>query len=303
MTVASATGIAVGQILQATGVPFGATVTNVGGTTITWDSAHPAFIAGNSATVSFITYTQVSALYGGITDLLMGRAVPNAKMAEAIRKSVLELTEDYKFSELQTVGPNVQLQVGVPNYYTNYFTTPTDGAIKVNKVNSFFLYIDPYVAPTTPAFSGSNSGYELPFRTYSTMTTLLNVSGQPVHWSRFQEQVWLGSVPDNTYYMAMAYQHEHPFPNAGGVNAGNDPLFFPNSWQDILEHAASQRLAQIYNLSGKATELNARLRGDAKFQSSGGIEGTPGLIFQRTSDEQRDQTTSVKHFRLRMGSR
>lgn len=77
----------------------------------------------------------------------------------------------------------------------------------------------------------------------------------------------------------------------------------PDTWEDILEYATAQRLAQIYNLSDKATELNARLMGDQKFQETSGVEGQPGLIFRRTSDESRDQMTTVKRFRLRMGQR
>lgn len=299
MVVASATGLAVGQVILAVGIPSQAQITLIAGLTVHWTPSLPASLAGTNAPVNFGIFLTVSSLYTGITDNLMGRPVPPAKMAEAIRKSALELTEDYKFSELQSVGPTVQLQTGVPNYPTSYFTLPTDGAIKINRVNSFFLFNDPLVPPISPAFTG-NTGFELPFKTYDRMTTLLNVLGTPVNWSRFQNQIWIGSSPDNTYFIAMAYQHEHPFPNAGLGTAGNDFLFFPDSWQDILEYAASQRLAQIYNLSTKASELNKRLNGDAEFQSSGGISGTPGLIFQRTSDEQRDQTTTVRRFRLRM---
>jgi len=77
----------------------------------------------------------------------------------------------------------------------------------------------------------------------------------------------------------------------------------PDSWQEAIEYASAVRLAPAYNLSSKATELNNRLKGDEKFQKSAGIEGTPGLLFGLTSDENRDQSTTVKRFRLRMGMR
>jgi hypothetical protein len=99
----------------------------------------------------------------------------------------------------------------------------------------------------------------------------------------------------------MRYQKEHPFPNQGGGAANTDPILFPNSWQDIVEYGVAMRAARDLNLQTKANEFYNALYGDAKFQLSGGIEGTPGLIFQRTSQERRDQTTTTKSMRLKMG--
>jgi hypothetical protein len=99
----------------------------------------------------------------------------------------------------------------------------------------------------------------------------------------------------------MRYQKEHPFPNRGTGSANNDPILFANSWQDIMEYAVAMRAARDLNLQAKANELYMALYGDQKFQISGGTEGSPGLIFMRTSQENRDQTTSTKSMRLRMG--
>ena len=244
----------------------------------------------------------VSDLYPAIKRLLMGRAVSNANMAEYVRKGVLELTESYKFQGLQVPGPTVQFVVNQPNYPATYFMSPADASagISINAITSFWIYTDTSSPPGPPP--QNNSGYNLTYRTIDRLEVLLNIPGTPIYWSRWADQIWIGSTPSLAYYTYARYQKEHPFPNAGTPAAGSDTLFLPNSWQDILEYQSSMRGAQELNLSGKSSELQARLYGDEKFQRTGGLEGQPGLIFQRTSQENRDQSTSRKSFRLRMRS-
>jgi hypothetical protein len=246
-----------------------------------------------------MSYT-VASLYPGIQSLLQGRPVvsyPNTA-AEYIRKAVLELTEDYKFPGLQTTGPVVQLIPYQAVYSPSFFLSSTDSTLEVNKVDSFFIYNYPYAGISS---NQDNSGYNMRFKTIDDIEVLINVPGLPQYWTRHEDNIWLGSCPDQTYSVYMRYQKEHPFPNAGTSNAGNDPILLPNSWQDIIEHAASLRIARDLNLQSKASEITTALRGDASFQATGGISGSPGLIFGRTSQENRDQTTSVKAMRLRMG--
>lgn len=240
----------------------------------------------------------VSDLYEGIIENMMGKVVPTTRMAATIRKVALELSENYKFPGLQAPGPVVALVVNQPNYNTSFFTLPLDGSINLNKIDSFFVFTDPYVVPSSAAYTGDNAGYNLTYKTINNLEVLLNTSGLPLHWSRYNGQVWIACNPDNTYNAYMRYQHEHPF-STPVLDA--DPLFFPNSWQDVLECATTQRIAKTYNLSSKADEMNEILNGSKKWQESSGLEGQPGLIFQRTSQEQRDQSTSVKRLRLRMG--
>jgi hypothetical protein len=241
----------------------------------------------------------------------MGRPVDQNVMAENIRKGTLELTENFKFAELQTTGPTVPLTQYVPNYDPNYFLTVGDQNLDVKKVNSFYMYLDSTSPPSVSNQNQTNAGYNLKFRTIDVIEVLINVAGTPIYWTRHNGQVWLGDCPSQAYYIYMRYQKEHPFPNAGvpfnpvlplAPWAGTDTLYIPNSWQDIFEYQSAMRLAQELNLSSKASELQIRLYGDQKFQKTGGLEGSPGLIFQRTSQENRDQTTSQKSFRLRMPS-
>jgi hypothetical protein len=242
----------------------------------------------------------VASLYPGIVALLNGRpitAYPNTA-AEYIRKATLELTEDYKFPGLQTSGPVVQLIPYQAVYAPSFFLTSGDSTLEVNKVDSFFIYNYPYAGITS---AESNSGYNLRFATIDTLEVLINTPGIPQKWTRHEDNIWIGNCPDQSYSGYMRYQKEHPFPNAGTGSAGNDPILLPNSWQDVLEHAAAQRIARDLNLQTKASDLSQALKGDSQFQSTGGISGSPGLIFGRTSQENRDQTTSVKAMRLRMG--
>jgi len=247
---------------------------------------------------------KVSTFYPAIKRLLMGRTVSEAIMAESVRKGILELTENYKFQGLEVSGPTVNFTPYVSFYSPDYFLKPADAGLELEKVDSFYIFTQAFVTVTSS--SQSNSGFNLKFRTVDDNEVLINIPGLPMFWSRYNKQIWIGSMPDQDYPVYMRYQKEHPFPLAGVAppttpNAGDDPVLLPNSWQDICEYASAMRCAQEINLSGKVTELHTRLYGDQKFQTSDGVEGSPGLIFQRTSQRNRDQTTSRKSFRLRMG--
>src|SRR5579863_6821421 len=207
----------------------------------------------------------VGDLYTPIQDLLMGRVVQDAKMAEAIRKGVLELTENYKFEGLQTSGPIVQLTAFQNPFAPGLFLSPADAGLDIKKFNSFFLFIDPYQVPSTVNIE-SNAGFGLTFRTIDRIEVLINIPGVPTYWTRHEGNIYFGSMPDNSYSCYARYQKQHPFPNANTPNAGNDPILLPDSWQDICEYIGAMRTAQRYNLSGKATELHTRLYGDQKFQ-------------------------------------
>jgi hypothetical protein len=241
----------------------------------------------------------VSDLYPTTRRLLMGRTVSDAFLAEYIRKGILELSEGYKFAGLQAIGPVVQFVVDQVVYDPDYFMHPADAGLEINKINSFFMYTGTTPPGPPPA---NNSGYNLKFRTIDVLEVLLNIPGEPIYWSRHDGRIWIASVPAVAHYTYARYQKEHPFPNAGTPTAGADSVLLPNSWQDILEYQSAMRAAQELNLSTKVTELHTRLYGDEKFQRTAGLEGQPGLIFQRTSQENRDQTTSRKTFRLKMGS-
>jgi len=240
-------------------------------------------------------------LFVGIQSLLMNRVITQSVMLEAIRKAVLELTNDYKHPLLEATGPLTNFVAYQNSYSPNYFLNTGDANLDVMKVNSFFLYNNPYLAPSA-INSLTNSGYDLKFRSFDSIEVLLNIPGVPLYWSRNNNQILIGSMPDNTYDCYMRYQKQHP--NSETVNgfSTGTAILMADEWQETLEYAAALRVAPQVNLSGKRTELREALYGNQKFQETSGIEGSPGLIFGLTSQRNRDQATTTRRMKLRMGS-
>jgi hypothetical protein len=237
----------------------------------------------------------------GIGVLLMNRPVAQAIVLEAIRKTVLEYTVDYKHPLLEVNGPLVALVAYQNIYDPSYFTGETDHALDVGKINSFFLYSEPYVAPSVNNLV-TNAGYDLKYRSIESIEVLLNIPGTPMYWTRHNNQIYIASMPDNTYNLYMRFQTQHPYSDTVNGFTLTTVIQMADEWQEMIEYGAAMRCAQGINLSGKVTELRERLYGDTKFQTTSGIEGAPGLIFQRTSQRNRDQATTTRRMRLRMGS-
>ena len=237
----------------------------------------------------------IASLGTRISSLLQGRPVNPAMLVIYAQDSALELSENYKFPGLQTSGPVVELVPLQAVYSPNYFLSTLDQGLELNKVDSFFIYTNGYTQLQSP--TQQNTGFNLKFKTINDIEVLINVPGLPTAWTRHEGDLWLGCVPDQNYSIYMRYIHENPFP----LDTTADLIFFPNSWKDILSYSIAMRAARDLNLQSKANELFTALYGDSKFQISGGTDGTPGLIFQRTSQENRDQTTTTKSMRLRIG--
>jgi hypothetical protein len=238
--------------------------------------------------------------YTGITTLLMNRPVAPAVMLEAIRKAVLELTTDYKHPLLEDTGPLVSFVPYQNNYPASYFLNPDEAPLDLSKVNSFFIYTQPFIAPSNEN-SLTNAGFDLKYRSIDSIEVLINIPGLPQFWARNNNMLYFGSMPDQAYNTYMRFQIQHPSSETPNGFAADTQIMMADEWQEILEYAAAMRCAQGTNLSGKVTELRERLYGDDKFQQSSGIEGAPGLIFQRTSQRNRDQATTTRRLRLRMG--
>jgi hypothetical protein len=242
-----------------------------------------------------MAYFTVGSLQTRVANLLQGRVIPDSQFLYYTQDSVLELSEDYKFPGLQTSGPVVTLIPLQAVYSPNFFMSTADQNLELNKIDSFFIFTNGYSALTSA--TQQNTGFQLTFKTINDLEVLINVPGMPTNWTRHEGNIWIGTVPDQAYNIYARYIHENPFP----LNTDLDTIFFPNTWKDILAYSIGMRAARDLNLQSKANELFTALYGSSKFIISSGQEGTPGLLFQRTSQERRDQTTSMKSMRLRLG--
>jgi hypothetical protein len=239
--------------------------------------------------------------YPGVKQLLMNRPIQESVMLDALCKATLELTSEYKHPLLEDTGPTVQLVPFQNAYAPNYFLNAPENGLDISKVNSFFFYDNPFIPPSATN-NQTNSGYNLKYRSFDAIENLLNIPGSPIYWARNNNQIYIASMPDQAYDVYMRYQTQHPGTTAVGGFLATQQIMMADEWREILEYAAALRIAPQINLSGKRTELREALYGDQKFQQSSGIEGAPGLIFQRTSQRNRDQATTTRRLRLRMGS-
>jgi hypothetical protein len=238
----------------------------------------------------------VGSIYAAMPNYFSGRTIPSAQCYENTRKAILEMSENYKLPGLQATGPTVPLTLNYAGPYPySTFQNAQYAGLEINKFDSFFIY---YNGPVVP--NQENAGFPLRFKTINDLEILLNIPGLPTNWTRHEGQIYFAMAPNQIYYVYLRFQFEHPFPNAGTSNAGNDPILLPNSWQDIVELATAEREASDFNLDARAAKFRQRIYGDPKFEATGGTEGAPGLLFARTSQEQRDQTTTMKSLRLLM---
>jgi hypothetical protein len=247
----------------------------------------------------------VATVQAALPAKLFGRQFPSATTAEVIRKAVLELTQTYMFPQLQISGPVTTFNQGQSLYAPDYFyppAIPSGDMTEINRVTSIFLYSQPNTPPISldTSQAATNSGYNLKWRTIDTLEISLNISGIPVYWTRHEGNIYIAFCPNSIYYCYARFQQENPFPNAGLSTASKDLIFMENPWQEIVEYCSAYRLLQNIKLFKEATVYHQTVFGDPKFQLTGGTEGTPGLIFHLTSQEEIDQTSkgSVKSLRM-----
>lgn len=240
----------------------------------------------------------VNTIYSNMSNYFSGRTIPQSSCWEHTAKVCLELSENYKLPALQRTGNPVQLtQYSAGPYDYATFQLAGDAGLEINKFDSFFIYY----TGLAPVVDQANPGYQMRFKTIDDLEILMNQQGPPAYWTRHDGNIYFALAPDQAYYVYLRYQVEHPFPNRGTVSAGTDSIMLPNSWQDVIELGTAQRLARFdFALKTRAEDFHTMIYGDPKFQRTGGTEGSPGLLFARTSQEQRDQTTTTKQMRLRM---
>jgi hypothetical protein len=239
----------------------------------------------------------VSDLYEGIQDNLAGKTFANAKMAKAVKRTVLELSGSYPMQGLQATGPFTQLTPGGGSYPPSYFMQPGDSLSDLRMVNSFFMYYDQNISNPPPFLYGAaNAGVQLKFQNMSSMENTFNTTTIPNFWSAHGGKIYIAPVPQYAYLTYMRYQKEHPFSDPV---VDNDPLLFDDDWQDVLEVASAYRLAIQTRLLDYAQQLRNILYGDPKAVDAGGERIDLGLIYSRTSQFRRYQNTALRSLRKR----
>ncbi|HEY1645811.1 MAG TPA: hypothetical protein VGF75_05580 [Candidatus Saccharimonadales bacterium] len=243
----------------------------------------------------------VADCYPAIQQNLGGKVLADADMAEWIRKAILELAGDYGFQGLQQTGPFVRLTAGINAYANSFFLQVDDAELDVRRVNSFFMYYSPFIAnpPVQVALGSANAGVQLKYRSIVSIENSLNITSIPNYWSRFQGQWYIAPIPQYTYLTYMRYQKEHPFPNAGTDNAGDDVIYLDDDWQDVVEYAAAYRAAISTRLLDYASQIRTILYGDPKAVDANGRRIDLGLIFSRVPQYERDVVTSTRSLQPR----
>lgn len=214
-----------------------------------------------------------------IKDLVQGVYHKLAKRQEVltrapfwIKDAIMELTESYTFEELRVTCEPVTFEIGVAEYNPSFFT----GQNKLSNIESWFVEI----SPTT------GTGVMMKYRTPPVVELISKISGPPAKWTRFGNLIVVAPKPDKAYSTFVRGQKFHPFNDSDDI--GSNDVFMPDSWREIVEYAAAERGAIELRLLDYAVSYHNIIFGDPQFVTSGGTRGTPGLIFKRLSQQERD---------------
>jgi len=235
----------------------------------------------------------VGGLVNGVIEALQQRTDITSIVPRYIRKAIIELTESYPFEELRRTGPVTQLTATVPTYPIAQFLNSGDD---YSWPEVFTLYTD---FPTNSVFQTLD--YKTPKAIQ--MITSPVTQGIPAWWTRFGANFTFAPNPLNPFTIFLQYQVKHPFPD--DVNDTNallgQKLFIPNSWEEIVEYAAAERIAIVKRWNDQVDMLHKILWGDP---ASAGVDGKlarPGLIAARVFQVERDQAFNTRSFGIRVG--
>lgn len=207
-----------------------------------------------------------------------------------IRDAVYELTESYDFPELQETGNLVQFTPGTCRYKNRFFTL---GNVRPTRLASWFVFNQ---GTPTGIDDTVLNGRNIKFRTKPVVTQQSKVLTIPSCWTRINhDTVLVGPNPDQGYFTYWEYQKEHPFPddtvtdNANLNSLLSADVYITRSWKIILEFWAARVGALENRMMDVAQSYYQVLFGDEAFRKSGDpSKGTPGLIFHRESQFERD---------------
>jgi hypothetical protein len=210
---------------------------------------------------------------GGVWNKLSQRQDVITYGPQWIADAVLELSRDYRFENLETTGPTVQMTAGTYQYPLSFFQNPGD--TYPNLIPSFFMFYDIPLQPVT----GYNPGIGLTWKTIDSMELMFSTQGTPAYWTRYQQQIYVAPSPINNYYGYMRYQKQHPFSQPAALT---DVIMLPDEWREIVEYSAALRGAGDLRMLDYAEAYHKILFGDPASPAQ------VGLISKRISQIQAD---------------
>lgn len=224
-------------------------------------------------------------LFPGILDALQNRTdITPAQMTRWATKTIREITEKYQFEELHVQGPLYTVIPNVPQ------TVPI--SYLLNADDDYTWLDDPCIFLDPP---NNTIGYPIQFMELKAIQTLRFVPGNiPFRYSLMGPNFIFAGEPNTTYQIFLPYYRRHPFL---AVNTGvpqQQQLFFPESWQDIVEYLAAERGAIALRWPDMASYLHKLVWGDPDYESSGGERGRPGLAAARILTLERVQSKSTR---------
>lgn len=226
----------------------------------------------------------------GVRRKLGGRTDADTNSPLWIKDSIRELTESYPFEELKVNGPIINFQIGIPEYSITTFTNNNE---KPTIINSWFVSSTTTLS-TTISSNNSNTGRYLKYRTIPVLDIMIRTPGQPSKWTRNGNNFLVGATPDQAYATQMRYQREHPFlcDEFDPIALQQQTILMPASWSIIIEFHAAMIGAYEYRMLDYAQTYHSVIFGDPDFQKTG--KGNPGLIFARTSNYVRDNSSNER---------
>jgi hypothetical protein len=230
----------------------------------------------------------VNDLIQGVVDKLRGRDDLTSRIPDAIKKSVLDITQSTEFEELKVIGP-------FSNFIQNQSVYPLRGGdssgvqgnpfiydadVRLTFIKNWFIYTDTS-GIITP---GQSTGYNIKERDQRVVEPMSKILGTPsvcciVGDKATNGVIMVGNMPNNPFATQMTYQRQHPFPSMSAPLSSllQQHIYMPHEWQDIIEYAAAEKLCDVIGMTDVGTLYHQKLYG---YKDKYGSDN-PGLIQER----------------------
>jgi hypothetical protein len=226
---------------------------------------------------------KVSDLVPGVKRRLANRIDAEANAPYFLRDAIRELTDDFDFSELEVVGPQVQLTVNTPNYAVEFFQPQNN--VELNRMTLLKLFTDP---------PNNSRSMMLKYREPALVLPLCDISGVPSNWTRYGGEIWIGCKPNTTYTVQAFFQKKHPFLGTTTDTIKASDFRLPDNWQEIIEIAAALKGAAELRLPDFIQMYHNLLHGDPKRPEE------IGMLKRRVSQHEKDKVTNEGNISIRV---